>query len=643
MPRKPTFNQDTQIKQAISQGYSYRDAASMAGVSLSYVQKIVKENRNQIKGEVLAKQKEAELRGPLLYSELSTRAQKAYDDFGYFQEIYLGRIPQPWQVEAAEACLNLLGTDHEEYLLINAPPGSGKSILFVHDIPAWLTIRDRAIRGQIGSITQKNANKFLRRLRTTLERVQPVKADAKDLRRGWAKDAVGSIPMDFGRFRPIEKDYWTAEGFIVIQHGEVDTVQKEPTWSAYGIDSGFIGQRYDIVLWDDLVDPKKHRTMEARRQLEKDYDDLCETRLDPDGLLVLVGQRLYADDLYHYNMEKVAFEGVDENGEVFGRKPKYFHLKFPAHYADKCSPGSHGATAPSYPEGCLLSNTRLPFIKLESIRANPTESYEVVYQQEDTDPTHVLVPRNWVYGDASHVGCLDTQRRRLEVPGYGNMSGFISILSCDPSPTMYWAIEWWLYHPESEQYFLMDLVRRKMEAPDFLGYNIDEKQFYGVAYDMVEIAKELGVPITHLIVESNVAQRFLSQYDHFKTWIRLNHIVFIPHQTTRNKSDEEYGVETVAPYWEFGHIRLPMGDAYGRGMSLQLIEEVTKYTGQQSGVSTDCLMAEWFMHWQMPNIYFPEHEAHQMARPSWMRKTAGPTQAQRALYLGKNPLYPSSR
>ena len=44
-------------------------------------------------------------------------------------------------------------------------------------------------------------------------------------------------------------------------------------------------------------------------------------------------------------------------------------------------------------------------------------------------------------------------------------------MTVDPSPTKYWGIEWWVYQPSSEMRYLMDLVRQKMEAPDFLAYN----------------------------------------------------------------------------------------------------------------------------------------------------------------------------
>jgi hypothetical protein len=579
----------------------------------------------QTQGEAKA---EAKLADPLTYNELSAEAKHGWDDFGFFQERYFGRIPLPWQDEAIGEIQYKFTTPDREYMIINCPPGAGKTLLFSHDLPIWLTVRNRAIRGQFGAAGQRLANQYVRRVRKTLELTSPMKAKDDDLLDGTAHDAVACLARDYGRFRPVERDYWTNEGFTVLQHGGVSVVEKEPTWSGFGIESGFIGGRYDVVIWDDLVDPKKHRSEVAKRQLEVDWDNLCESRLEPRGLMFMVGQRLFTDDLYRYNLDKLVPSGMDDDGEPTGERHKYFHIKFPAHFTDRCAPGSHHPrTALPYPEGCLLSPKRLTYQDIKGVENN--RDFEIVYQQEDIDPRGVLVPPSWINGDDSHSGCLDQHREALTVPGDGHMSGFISILTVDPSPTQFWAVEHWLYHPESEQYFLFDLVKERMEAPDFLGYNLDEQAFYGVAEDMVNVAAAAGVPITHLIVENNAAQRFLAQYDHFKHWIRKHHVIFIPHGTNRNKADPDLGVETVAPLFEFGHIRLPMKGNYARVASLQLINEVTKYTGEPPD---DALMALWFMVWNKSSWYNAPHAPHRMDRPSWMRDGKKPSRGQVRLY-----------
>ena len=57
----------------------------------------------------------------------------------------------PWQVRAAEQVAIMLSTKDREYVVMNEPPGSGKSTLFSHDVLCWMIARDRTIRVQIGS------------------------------------------------------------------------------------------------------------------------------------------------------------------------------------------------------------------------------------------------------------------------------------------------------------------------------------------------------------------------------------------------------------------------------------------------------------------------------------------------------------
>jgi hypothetical protein len=66
---------------------------------------------------------------------------------------------------------------------------------------AWLTVRNRAIRGMIVSNTQRNAENYLVNLRRALEQPLPIKASDNDIRLGIAVDAEASIVMDFGVFK----------------------------------------------------------------------------------------------------------------------------------------------------------------------------------------------------------------------------------------------------------------------------------------------------------------------------------------------------------------------------------------------------------------------------------------------------------
>ena len=607
-------------------GFSQSDSAKKAGFSVATAQRLEQRDKHNVKGrEAQLVRATEDLPNPKKHGDLSAEAKRALEDFAFFQERYFGRIAVPWQEEAALKIAKLLETPNEEYVVINAPPGSGKTDTFVHDIPAWLTCRNRAVRGMIGSATMSLAKRNLMRLKRTFERIEPEKAETNALRRGDALDAVSTLSQDFGRFRPMDKEIWTNEAFIVMQPDESGAIsEKEPTWSAYGIDTSFIGGRYDFVMWDDLVDPRKMRTLDQKEALQDVYQDVCETRLEPGGLLVLQGQRISSDDLYRFALDMTT-PGIEDDDDIDeeeftervgeGRAgKKYHHIVFKAHYDETCDNTQHKKSSKPYPEGCLLVPRRIPWVKVNTLMANRGERFTVLYQQQDVDPTEVLVPNAWVYGHDEFIGCIDHDRDRLQIPGGLDPQNCLSIATADPSPTNFWSVQWWVFDPHSQKRYLIDLLRKKMDAPDFLDWSAEKNKFVGVMDEWQDASRMLGFPITTWIVEANAAQRFMLQYDHVRRWRSLNGVDILPHTTSRNNSDPEFGVETIAPHWRFGRVRIP-GRGDGKVVGMRLIDEVTKYP---HGRTDDCVMAEWFFEWNLPNLSTPNAPDMTAWRPSWI-------------------------
>ena len=119
------------------------------------------------------------------------------------------------------------------------------------------------------------------RIKRSLERPSPMLAVVEDKERGLAFDAEATLESDYGVFRPGgREDLWRAEGLVVRQPSGVALDDKEPTVSAWGMDSGFLGGRFDLVVWDDLVDRKNTATVEARDKLAEWYFTEAETRLE---------------------------------------------------------------------------------------------------------------------------------------------------------------------------------------------------------------------------------------------------------------------------------------------------------------------------------------------------------------------------
>lgn len=615
------------------EGWSMRDTAKALGRSINTVSAYCKglrwDNGDAYRERAAGRQ----VVEPVPLGKLTGPARDALEDIELFALRYFGLVVMPFQRQAAQQLVGMQASPEESYVVLNQPPGTGKSTFFTLVLPAWVTCRDRTVRGFIGSASATSAEWYTGRLRTAFTRRIPVKAKPADLRLGVAQDAVATLVADYGRFKPGDDEVWQAGAFTVAQFGGVELSEKERTWSAFGRNTTFLGSRVDLVIWDDAYDPTRTRTLAARDELFAWWDDIAETRLEPGGLFLLQGQRLGPDDLYRHALDKRApapDEDVDLDGEyepeMTGRK--YAHIVFPAHFDGRCSPGSHRRDAPPWPEGCLLYPRRLPWSKLAGLKANSPTRYEVVYQQNDVSEEEVLVRPLWVSGGSddhgSYPGCWDNERGPWELPP-GIAGERVVAMTVDPSPTMFWACQAWCVVRDpstgAEPRFLLALEGRKMTSADFLDWDASSGRFTGLAEDWVRLSRDKGLPITTVIFEVNAAARFVLQSDAMRRWQARWGIDVIPHTTSRNKSDPDLGVPQVGPRWKHGQVRLPGKAGPGRLMSVKLIEEVTRW---RAGVHQrdDQVMAQWFFELHQANLTSPDRVIPLMSRPSWLLEGA---------------------
>lgn len=523
------------------------------------------------------------------------------------------------------------------------------STLFTHDIPCWLIARNRGVRILILSSTNVNAAKFSDRIKRTLESTVPFKADDDERRLGQAKDAVTTMAKDFGRFQPEERGTWTKARFVV-ERPSADAAHKDATVEAYGRDQDFLGGRYNIVIVDDVYTPKNSKTHEAKQEIKKWFRTVAQSRLEPNGLLIVAMQRVDSEDLSNFCLEMEAFDLADDPSldeeaakkitaakEAKGLIPlpirddkrrKYRHFKYQAHFEDVCKGHAyHAVDSPAYPEGCLLYPSRLSYEELEGIKRNEPFEYATWYQQEDTPAGQVLVDPVWIKGGVDEYGidrpgCWDKSRGARELPE-GLSSDLFSFITVDPSPSQFWACEWWIYHRPSEELYLIDLVRQKMTSPQFFDMNVnDSSDVSGVLVEMYNASVTMGAPITHLVPEVNAAQKFMYQQRNMLTWLRMHSIALMPHTTTaENKHSTEYGVQTLQTWFKDGRIRLPgrQNDFLNtRTRSMKLVSEAEKYRlDGDTSYTTDCVMACWFATKAVQNMYRAKKTPPKLSRPSW--------------------------
>lgn len=602
--------------EARGRGVSVAVACRRSGVSESAAFRFERGDQSSSGLEAAAMLGVREVGGVGVSLPVSPEARLALDDFAVFRLRFFGRKSTPWQERAAYEVLRTLegvrGTPDKAYIVMNEPPGTGKSTLFTCDLVAWLIARDRRIRIMLGSRTASQAVMYARRVKRALERDAPLFASADDLVRGVSQDAVACMQDDYTAFRPPGRaEKWQDREFTVRQLDGVSLDDKEATVTAWGMDSGFLGGRYDVVIWDDLVDKTTFRTDEARRKIRDWWDTEAETRAEPGGLILLQGQRLSNMDLYRYCLDK---RDHDEN-------PMYRHVKYPAHDESKCT-GDHGQSgiAPKpWPEGCLLDPARLSWKECQRIQRNP-RIWQTVYQQEDGAGVKGLVDEVWIRGGVDSdgypaPGCQDHERVIGSPPAHLEDSGF-SFVTVDPSPSNFWGVIHWGYDGDLQTFYVLDVARRRMTPQDFLSMDLDTHTYSGLLKDWTDNARAQGVPITHVTVETNAAQKWLVNQPYVQRWMRDSGQVFLPHTTGRNKLDPGFGVESIADLFRQGRIRLPWGDIRSRSASSFIVEEVINYPDFDT---TDLVMSTWFAKLTVERHYTPRRaRTYAMERPGWL-------------------------
>lgn len=578
----------------------------------------------------------------------SDQAKNAYHEFGYWRTRYLGRRHIPWQVEMAHIVMSWLieAQQKEERIrgVLNTPPGGGKTTTMTHDLPAWAICRNRDLRVALGSNTTPQATKYTRRLRNTLERNT-------------------LLNVDFGNFKPEETEVWRQDEFLVDGvtgqeasigymlalsgfdaedphvkrrlDNEQDEIwdiiranaavfmagEKESTVTALSYQMHFLGGRYDMNLWDDLVDDKNSDAPEKRDDLAEWWEEYAVSRAEPGGMIGLIGTRFGKYDLFRHcrdmtfatdddfdellaarispNMDAEQMEEIreelakelvdnygidssdlqtvenltpDEDGYVQPvriRQRIYKYVKFPAHDDSKCHNLSSMKQADHI--DCLLDPLRFKFYDLMRAKNANARKYELTYNQADESTEDNLIQEVWLTGGVGqdgilYPGCFNYNRTLLQIPkhlseqaddGTTPKEDCFSIATVDPSAVNWWSIQWWIWNDNTDEDFLVDIIRARLSADSFLSYSPRDRAYHGVLDTWQKRSRDMGWPIGLWIVEQNAAQRYLFQHTFVQEWMKINATHIKGHETTPKKADEEYGVQVLRPRYRDGRVDLP--------------------------------------------------------------------------------------
>jgi hypothetical protein len=537
---------------------------------------------------------------PRSFDQLSDEAKRALEDFDFFCERYLVRRPVPWRTKAAKLSIEMLLDSSERHEVVaNLPPGSGKTSLWTCDLPLWLVCggglcdpaRGRSLRFQLGHEVAAMARLYVSEIRRLLESRTPY-YDGHQRRA-----AEASLVEDFGRFKGLsaegEEVLWKRDQLLVAPVGDEVTAEIAPTFVAVARDAAILGWRAHYIAWDDLVTRRSSNDPDLPTWFENE----AESRLDPGGVLWLVGARVGPHDLFRNRLDQ---RYADDDGV---EHQVYVHIVFPGHHDATCDAGDEGDDgvigshrqwdAEPEGDGCLLDQQRLPWRELEKLRQAPR--FKTTYQQEDIDPATILVPQVWINGGTDDTGyeapgCLDRQRwfwQSVDIPDHS----FVNYLAVDPAEggkESWWSIELWRYDTSDRTRYLIYGTRGRWTITEIL--RLRNGELGGILQDIAWKAKQAGMPVGSLAIEINAARTFVQQ-DDFNFWVKAWGIDVIPFQTGRNKTDPVKGLyPLLQDSYRQGKSRLPW---FGKEPLDYVRTKIRELTTYPMGSSDDCVMSEW--------------------------------------------------
>jgi hypothetical protein len=576
--KRVTAFEQRQILDLRAQGHSFEEIRKITGRSKHSVMRVCNALRP---GENTVRQAMSrESNPPKTWEKLSDTGKRWLEDFGAFGSEALGLRIAPWWRVAAEEIVALVLDPNEKFGLFNAPTGAGKTTM-LESLILWLIsgggscdpALGRGLRAMFGSATLPKAIRSADRMRRILENPRPLPG------------AEQSLLSMFGRFKPSpsegdETSKWKSGEFTVAQVGEEGLWEKDPTLAAYSLGASPLSARVDVAIVDD---PALMENV-GRESLEESFEKEFESRIEPGGALIVVGQRLAVADLYGALAERT-YE--DDEGT---HHPTYRHLVFPAHFDERCT-GDH-VQWNGEDTGCLLDAVRLPWSKLRRLQADRT--WAAMMQQRPEEGGDGLVPRLWIDGghDADgneFIGALDPERAFNEYPWEDRL---ITYATVDPAITSgMWAVMVWATRNFDSPRYLIDGYRLKMSIDEFLGVNLVSSGLSGLMQRLQMESRQRGHPIKVWVIEGNFGRSFgqPATYGYFEK----SHpdVSLLWPTTSKNKTSIVTGVQALLPpLFKAGRMRLPYRGDNERTFVRQFVQELVAFP---HGRTTDTVMSAW--------------------------------------------------
>ncbi|WP_146192450.1 hypothetical protein [Cellulomonas sp. WB94] len=397
-------------------------------------------------------------------------------------------------------------------LIVNVPPGHSKSQTITVDYATYRICMNPNVRILIISKKQEFAASFLYQIKQRLTSNLFAKLQATYAPDGGFKPEAGR--GSFGANR--------------IYVAGIDRDQNDPTVEALGLGSTIYGHRADLIILDDVV------TLDNAAQYEQQLrwiDSEVESRVH-DGKILVIGTRLASTDLYS--------ELRAEDRYLSGRSPwSYLRQPMVLAFGDTADdwvtlwPWSSTAYEPGQePDPTTGLFEMFPGARCEKIRnAKPAAVWALVYQQQQVADDATFQP-------VCVQGAVDRRRKPgpLTAGAWGHprngKEGMYTIATMDPAMAGdTFTVVGSVNRADKKQYLENAWVQTH-PTPQYIRETIKR------------VTEEYGVQ--EWVIESNAFQLFLTQDPEITSYLAARGVRLMPHYTSKNKTDPDFGVASVA-------------------------------------------------------------------------------------------------
>jgi hypothetical protein len=449
-------------------------------------------------------------------------------------------------------------------LLINVPPEHAKSTTITVNYATYKICMDPDnTRIIVISKTLTKAQEFVYSIKQRL--THPM----------WAKLQATYAPP--GGWRE-DADSWKQNAITLSR----TSTEKDPTVQALGIGGQVYGARANLIILDDCVTGANAH--EYEKQLEWIQKEVI-TRLDDEGVLLIVGTRFAPSDLYreirnpkHWSNGKSPFTYFAMPAVLeFNEDPKQWKTLW-------AKTDVKGTSKKEPDEDGLYAKWDGPALYRRRGEVTPS-TWAMVYQQQDIQEDSIFRPV-CVQGSVNgmrRVGPINTK-----TPGHPKNGDWYLIMGLDPAMSGKTAAVMLAYDRQSQRRYVLDV------------YNMEDPNPQKIRALMEDWVNKYHPQ--ELRVEINAHQKAYQLDEELNQWMASRGIQFRSHFTGKNKWDVDFGVASMASLFgtdrdgkhqDDNLIELPSseGNEHVKALINQLITWAPNAKKYQP---TDCVMALWF-------------------------------------------------